>query len=374
MSDKSAFGLLNPALVENLKKINITEPTPVQNTVIPKILDKKNIVFQSETGTGKTFAFALPLISNILNSPSDSDHVKIMIVSPTFELSSQIKQAIQSLTNLKTALFIGGTPLKRQIETLKEKPQIVIGTTVRLSELILLKKLKVHNLQTIVFDEADRLLKKETKNETEKLLSLLPKEIQTIACSATIDKNTKNFFKGEVVLLPPEDILKTRVTHWAIFSEKRDKIDTLRKFIYAENPEKLLIFTSRPQDVENIYSKLKYKKINCACLHSKNDKQEQKTAIDRFKSGKEKILITSDLLSRGLDIQNISHIVQMDLPENTDFFIHRAGRTARAGKKGINVVIGDEFEMQNYSKLEKKLNITVYPKEIYKGKIIECGL
>ena len=354
MSDKSAFGLLNPALVENLKKINITEPTPVQNTVIPKILDKKNIVFQSETGTGKTFAFALPLISNILNSPSDSDHVKIMIVSPTFELSSQIKQAIQSLTNLKTALFIGGTPLKRQIETLKEKPQIVIGTTVRLSELILLKK--------------------EAKNETEKLLSLLPKEIQTIACSATIDKNTKNFFKGEVVLLPPEDILKTRVTHWAIFSEKRDKIDTLRKFIYAENPEKLLIFTSRPQDVENIYSKLKYKKINCACLHSKNDKQERKTAIDRFKSGKEKILITSDLSSRGLDIQNISHIVQMDLPENTDFFIHRAGRTARAGKKGINVVIGDEFEMQNYSKLEKKLNITVYPKEIYKGKIIECGL
>ena len=117
-----------------------------------------------------------------------------------------------------------------------------------------------------------------------------------------------------------------------------------------------------------------YKKINCACLHSKNDKQERKTAIDRFKSGKEKILITSDLSSRGLDIQNISHIVQMDLPENTDFFIHRAGRTARAGKKGINVVIGDEFEMQNYSKLEKKLNITVYPKEIYKGKIIECGL
>ena len=253
MSDKSAFGLLNPALVENLKKINITEPTPVQNTVIPKILDKKNIVFQSETGTGKTFAFALPLISNILNSPSDSDHVKIIIVSPTFELSSQIKQAIQSLTNLKTELFIGGTPLKRQIETLKEKPQIVIGTTVRLSELILLKKLKVHNLQSVVFDEADRLLKKEAKNETEKLLSLLPKETQTIACSPTIDKNTKNFFKGEVVLLPPEDILKTRVTHWAIFSEKRDKIDTLRKFIYAENPEKLLIFTSRPQDVENIY-------------------------------------------------------------------------------------------------------------------------
>ncbi len=374
MSEKSAFSLLNPSLVENLKKINITEPTPVQNTVIPKILNKENIVFQSETGTGKTFAFALPLISNILNSPSNSEHAKIMIISPTFELSSQIKQAILSLTNLKTALFIGGTPLKRQIETLKEKPQIVIGTTVRLSELILLKKLKVHNLQTVVFDEADRLLKKEAKNETEKLLSLLPKEIQTIACSATIDKNTKNFFKGEVVLLPPEDILKTRVTHWAIFSEKRDKIDTLRKFIYAENPEKLLIFTSRPQDVENIYSKLKYKKINCACLYSKNDKQERKTAIDRFKSGKEKILITSDLSSRGLDIQNISHIVQMDLPKNTDFFIHRAGRTARAGKKGINVVIGDEFEMQNYSKLEKKLNITVYPKEIYKGKIIECGL
>ncbi|MCI7545196.1 MAG: C-terminal helicase domain-containing protein, partial [Treponema porcinum] len=164
--------------------------------------------------------------------------------------------------------------------------------------------------------------------------------------------------------------LTKNITHWAIYAENRDKIETLRKLIIAENPAKALVFTSRADQVENIYSKLKYKKIECTALHAKTDKQLRKAAIDRFKSGKIKILITSDLSARGLDIQNVTHIIQMDLPDDTDFFIHRAGRTARAGKKGINVLIGDEYEMRNYALLEKKLGITVYPKELRAGKVI----
>ena len=358
---------------EKLKSLNITTPTSVQQNVIPTILENKNVIFQSETGTGKTFTYLLPIIKRIYET-STNDAIKAIICAPTFELASQIKQATMSITSLKTALFIGGAPIKRQIESLKEKPQIIVGTTARLLELIKLKKIKTNNLNTIVFDESDRLIKKETIEDVYDLLKLIPQTTQIIACSATIDEKTKKVFTGEVILMPQEDVLKKNITHWAIYAEQRNKIDTLRKVILAEKPEKALIFTSRADQVENIYSKLNYKNIECVALHAKADKQKRKSAIDKFKSGKIKYLITSDLAARGLDIPGISHVIQMDLPSDNDFFVHRAGRTARAGKKGINIVIGDEYEMNKYSLLEKKLGIIVYPKEIYNGKITEPSI
>ena len=231
--------------------------------------------------------------------------------------------------------------------------------------------LSINDLFAIVFDETDRLVKKELLEETNELYNLIPQSTQIIACTATINQFTKRFFAGiNNVILPNEDILTKRITHWAIYAEQRDKIETLRKFLLAEKPGKVLIFTSRADQVENITSKLKYKNFECASIHAKSDKQERKATLDRFRSGKNKILITSDLAARGLDIPNITHIVQMDLPSDEDFFIHRSGRTARAGKTGINVVIGDEFEMNQFAKLEKKLKITVYPKEIYGGKVL----
>ena len=209
-------------------------------------------------------------------------------------------------------------------------------------------------------------------DELKALKEVLPEKIQYIACTATVDNSTKKFFKdSSLEIMPEEDVLKRNISHWAIYAENRDKIETLRKFINAENPGKALIFTSRSDQVENIYSKLKFKKIDCMALHAKTDKQERKAAIDKFRSGKAKILVTSDLSARGLDIQNITHVIQMDLPSDQDFFVHRSGRTARAGKTGINIVIGDEYEMNQYALLEKKLGIKVYPKEIRDGKVCE---
>lgn len=373
MLQDSIFLQFSDEIQEKLKSLNITTPTSVQQNVIPTILENKNVIFQSETGTGKTFTYLLPIIKRI-HETSTNDAIKAIICAPTFELASQIKQATMSITSLKTALFIGGAPIKRQIESLKEKPQIIVGTTARLLELIKLKKIKTNNLNTIVFDESDRLIKKETIEDVYDLLKLIPQTTQIIACSATIDGKTKKVFTGEVILMPQEDVLKKNITHWAIYAEQRNKIDTLRKVILAEKPEKALIFTSRADQVENIYSKLNYKNIECVALHAKADKQKRKSAIDKFKSGKIKYLITSDLAARGLDIPGISHVIQMDLPSDNDFFVHRAGRTARAGKKGINIVIGDEYEMNKYSLLEKKLGIIVYPKEIYNGKITEPSI
>lgn len=371
---ENIFNLLPANLLEKLNTQNITEPTKVQQKVIPILMEGKNLIFQSETGTGKTFAYLLPLIARLQKAKETENpnekHPRIIVCAPTFELSSQIKMAAQSITGLKTALFIGGAPIKRQTEVLKEKPEIIIGTPARLVELIRLKKLKTQHINAIVFDEADRLVKKELADECAELKNLVPENAQIIACTATVDAGTKKFFSGaEIEILPNENVLSKNITHWAIYAESRDKINVLRKFIAAENPEKALIFASRADQVENIWSKLKFKKVQCACLYAKAEKQARKMAIDRFRSGKERILITSDLGARGLDINGITHVIQMDLPSDSDFFIHRAGRTARAGKTGINLVIGDEYEMNAFAALEKKLGIKVFPKEIRNGKV-----
>ena len=365
---------LNAKLQEN----NLVTPTAVQSKVIPEILQNKSLLFQSETGTGKTLAFLLPILQNI---KEEEKSVQAIILSPTHELSSQIKSEIQKISNYKTMLCIGGTPLKRQIETLKEKPKVIIGSPVRIKELIFLKKIKTNSVRTIVFDEIDRLIEPEIRDDTVDLLKLLNSDVQLIGCSATVKPNVKKIFETalssmrensqiDYIELPLEDILQKRITHWAIYAEQRNKIDTLRSLINAIKPEKLLIFTAKTDQVANITQKLQFKKIDCVGLHSKTDKIQRKTIIDRFKSGKTKILITSDLAARGLDIQGVTHIVQMDLPSNDDFFIHRAGRTGRAGNTGINIVIGDGYEMKKYSNLEKKLKLVVYPKVLHSGKVV----
>ena len=178
----NVFDLLSDKLKQSVQELGFSSPTPVQSEVIPKIINGENVLFQSDTGTGKTFAYLFPLITKLdaleANGSLNSS-VKIIIIAPTFELASQINAACKSVTDIKTALLIGGVPIKRQIELLKEKPKIVIGTASRIVELIHLKKLKIENLFAVVFDETDRLLKKEAISDTSDLrnhqtLRLLP--------------------------------------------------------------------------------------------------------------------------------------------------------------------------------------------------------
>ena len=378
MSGFSEIGI-EEGLCGKLAALGITEPSAVQQKVIPELLAKKNVIFQSATGSGKTFAFLLPVLQRIQAQENPGKAVKTIIVSPTFELASQLKQAAASVTDLKCALFIGGVPLKRQIDSLKEKPSVVIGTVSRLLELCRLKKLKVDNCEALVLDEADRLASKEIAAESSEFLSLFADRTQIIACSATITKRVsslleKSFCQGknsafETILLPLEDVLRQKIEHWAFFAERREKIDLLRSILRAQGPKKALVFSSRADQVENIYEKLAFKKINCAALTANIKNQERQSILARFKNGKTPVLITSDLSSRGLDIPDIEYVIQCDLPDDEDFFVHRAGRTARAGKNGVNIVIGDEWELRKLAALEKKLKIIVRPKVLCKGKI-----
>lgn len=430
----SDFGI-GEEIIKRLSAAGITSPTAVQQKIMPLVAEGKNLMFQSETGTGKTFAYLLPILQRLCDNPKSSNPVRVLVASPTYELASQIKAQVKLVSDVKCALCIGGAPISRQVELLKEKPQIVIGGPARLLELIHLKKLKADAVETLVLDEADRLLSPELRNDTEGLLERLPRRVQLIGNSATVSDYTRKVLQNardaidraseekapaesgkasgskdsagkistdmaanvnkdagakdsgntpadrnpadrkqaasaiEFVTLPTEDVLRKRITHVAIFAERRDKIDTLRSFINAVKPKKLLVFTAKSDQIENIASKLRYRKLECEALSAKIGKQERKSAIDRFRSGKVSILVTTDLASRGLDIPDVTHVVQLDLPQTADFFIHRAGRTARAGKTGMNCVIGDAYEMQDFAKLEKKLGLKVYPKILYKGKL-----
>lgn len=372
---------IDEEIISLLAQNEIVSPTAVQEKVIPLVAAQKNVVFQSETGTGKTFAYLLPVVTRLKSQENPSKFPEIMIASPTYELASQIKSQVAKICSIKCALLIGGAPIARQIETLKEKPRILIGSSQRLLELIHLKKIKAEKITTLILDETDRLLSRELRESTESLMERLPPDVQLIGNSATVSDYTRKILqakrdglggKGEIVLveMPVENVLRERITHWAIFAERRKKIDTLRSFINAENPQKLIVFTGKADQIENIAEKLRFKKIQCETLSRKSDKNSRKASLDRFRSGKSKILITTDLASRGLDIPQISHVVQMDLPDE-DFFVHRAGRTARAGKKGINVVLGDEIELKKFAHLEKKLGIIVYPKMLYRGKVVD---
>lgn len=430
----SDFGI-GEEIIQRLSAAGITSPTAVQQKIMPLVAEGKNLMFQSETGTGKTFAYLLPILQRLCDNPKSSNPVRVLVASPTYELASQIKAQVRLVSDVKCALCIGGAPISRQVELLKEKPQIVIGGPARLLELIHLKKLKADAVETLVLDEADRLLSPELRNDTEGLLERLPRRVQLIGNSATVSDYTRKVLQNardaidraseekapaesgkasgskdsagkistdmaangnkdagtkdsgntpadrnpadrkqaasaiEFITLPTEDVLRKRITHVAIFAERRDKIDTLRSFINAVKPKKLLVFTAKSDQIENIASKLRYRKLECEALSAKIGKQERKSAIDRFRSGKVTILVTTDLASRGLDIPDVTHVVQLDLPQTADFFIHRAGRTARAGKTGMNCVIGDAYEMQDFAKLEKKLGLKVYPKILYKGKL-----
>jgi ATP-dependent RNA helicase DeaD len=397
-------GLGIPEQLESaLAARGITVPTAVQSKVIPLLLSGKNVVFQSETGTGKTFAYLLPAL---MACGTETETPKVLIIAPTHELASQIKSESLNLAKdaairVKTALLIGGAPISRQLDTLKEKPAIVVGGPSRLLELIRLKKLKISRVRLVVLDETDRMLAPEMRDSLRELLSVMPGETQFAACSATISKYHASLlekmlptakrdvasddgvtqdgvahgggasagakYRITLVNLPSVDVLTRNIEHWAFYAEGRDKIETLRKFLIAEKPGKTLVFTAIAGQVENIVAQLNHRNVDCAGIHAKLDKVGRKKALDDFRSGRSKVLVTSDLSARGLDIPGITHVIQLDVNENEDFFVHRAGRTARAGKSGINVVFGDEREMRALARMEKKLGIVVYPKVLYGG-------
>jgi superfamily II DNA/RNA helicase len=431
------LGIHSP-LKEMLASRNIHEPSEIQKLVIPKLLEPgelkedpssvnetQNLLFTSPTGTGKTLAYLLPLLQRELgcvfeNSPEGNrangkkDKLRILILAPTLELSSQIKTELDavlrafidssvseapSLGTPRAALLIGSVPLSRQIESLKKnRPLAAVGNPARILQLVKMKKLSLKNLCCLILDEGDRLMAEELLSETSELCRLACgpvqsgadgesqiREFRAIACSATFSPRNReklfSLFKDQKCAAGPwlctedtsNEVLQKNIAHWAFFSEDRKKIALLRSFIAAAKPRKALVFTSRGGQLGNIVSQLQFHHLAAGGISGDMDKKARKGALDSFRKGEISILAATDLACRGLDIQGISHIIALDVPDSEEAYLHRSGRTGRAGKQGIMVSIGDETEMRRLAGIEKKLRITVYPKELYGGRVLPAG-
>jgi superfamily II DNA/RNA helicase len=368
---------VSPFFTERLRERSIVEPVEIQRRVMPRLLAGERLLFSSPTGTGKTFAYLIPVFQNMIASPGS----EALILAPTYELCSQIKQEAEflaaGLERFKISLLIGSAALGRQIDNLKkDKPRVVVGNSGRVLQLARMGKLRL-SPRFLVLDEADRLTADELYGETRELVSLIRGSPQTAACSATLPGKCRDrllpLMGGSDSVAVEEtagnEILRDKIEHWAFFCEERDKIGLLRSFLAALRPRKTLVFTGRGAQVGNIVAKLQYHGISALGLFGDMDRKLRKQALDDFRRGRSTALVASDLAARGLDIPGITHIVSLDTGEDPDVYIHRCGRTARAGKKGVMATFGDEVEMRRLAKLEKKLGIVVCPKELYGGKL-----
>ncbi|MDR3302008.1 MAG: DEAD/DEAH box helicase [Spirochaetaceae bacterium] len=397
MSAFAALGV-DALFVEKLLSRSIRKPSAIQGIVIPKILDGHNVLFSSATGTGKTFAYLLPVLQMMMAE----DEPQALIITPTIELAVQIKSEVDFLLDglsrgMNSALFIGSANKEKQIESIKMKrAQIIIGNTSRVVQLATEKKLRLNKIRFLVLDEADRLISDEMHPQTGELFHYLnihrTEPLQCICCSATMSERTQ---KKLALLLDPKgtnrssltegkaesalgtlflesnvnDILQNYISHWALWSEERDKPKILRSFLSAARARKTLVFAGGAEEISKLTGILQSHKVKAAALYSGMDKKLRREALDSFRAGSADVLVSSDLAARGLDIREIKYVVSIGVPADNEIYIHRAGRTGRAGRRGIIVSIGNETDLRRLSAIEKSLGIAVYPKILYNGAI-----
>jgi ATP-dependent RNA helicase DeaD len=368
---------IDSKLIEGLAKANISIPTDIQQKAIPFALQNKDIIGQSQTGSGKTLAYLLPIFQRVDTSKRE---LQALILAPTHELVMQIENQIKILAHnseiaVTSAAIIGEVNVKRQIEKLREKPHIIVGSTGRIFELIKDKKINAQTIKTIVIDEGDRLLDHDNLTSVKNVIKTTLKDRQLMVFSATISENTlntaKELMKEEpcIIKIENENPVSSTIEHMYFITEQRDKIEVLRKLIASINPKKAMIFINKSDDIQLTTSKLQYHHINAYGIFGSADKEERKKALEGFRNGKYQLLVASDLAARGLDIEGVTHIINLDLPPDPKEFLHRAGRTGRVGKVGTTISIITQKEKTLLNSYERLFNIKIQAKKIYKGKI-----
>lgn len=363
-------------LVGLLAKRQITEPTPIQSAALPVLAAGHDAYLHAETGTGKTLAYVLPLLARLRAA---SGPPQVIIVAPTHELAIQIQRECTLLGQLmvppvRTVLLIGGTPLDRQLEKLKRKPQIVVGSPGRIRDLITNGRLKPHNVIACVVDEADRLMTEESRESITAIIQAAPRTRQLIFASATVHTETTAAIEAlapHLVMLQPSDTpVNPAIEHSYVVCAPRDKADTLRQLWHALQPERAMVFVHRAETAEVVAGKLTGYKIPVADLHGSYAKADRQIAMEGFRSGAVPVLIVSDVAARGLDIKGVTHVFNLDVPTQSKAYLHRVGRTGRAGMAGHAVSIMDDGETRLVARYERELGIVMHRMKLRYGQLI----
>ncbi|MFZ5987214.1 MAG: DEAD/DEAH box helicase [Bacillota bacterium] len=369
---------LNPSIISALEKQNITVPTEIQLKVIPQALQNKDLIVQSETGTGKTLAYLLPLFEKL---NAQVREMQAIILVPTHELAIQIQRQIERLaqnSELKVSAtpVIGNVNIARQVEKLKEKPHIIVGSAGRVLELIKKKKISAHTIKTIILDEADRLVDENNLDNVMAIIKSTLKERQLMMFSATISQKAiaraKEAMKDPEIIRGEEKIqVPAAIEHFYFLAEQRDKIEVLRKLVRILNPNKAIVFVNKSDEIDVLTLKLKHHGLKVEAIHGSSIKLDRKKVIDEFRSGKIQLLVASDIAARGLDIEGTTHIFNLSMPEDSMDYLHRVGRTGRAGNAGTALSIVTKRELPLIRMYENNLKIKIAPKDTYKGNIID---
>jgi superfamily II DNA/RNA helicase len=366
---------VHPDLLKALAKQSIEEPTPIQAVAIPELLRGKSAYLQAETGTGKTLAYLLPLCSKI---DLELANAQLIVVAPTHELAIQIQRECTNLSQqsglpIRIVLLIGGTPRERQLDKLKKKPHVVIGSPGRIRELIEDGKLKTHHVRAIVVDEADRVLVSESFDDLRVMAKSTLRDRAFVFVSAT---ERPEVAEAIVTLAPEVERIKaaarpvnSNIEHLYLVCEERDKPELVRKLIHAMRPERSMVFVHKNDTAQILASKLAHHKMRVADLHGSLDKHERKRAMDNMRSGEIDVLIASDVGARGLDIKGVTHVFNVDVPTESDAYLHRVGRTGRAGECGVALSLVCGPQERAVKRYEHELGILVKRVYLREGKV-----
>jgi superfamily II DNA/RNA helicase len=367
---------LEPLLQQAWQKAGFETATSIQNTAIPLILQGDDVIAESPTGTGKTLAYLLPLLNKI--DPAVQS-LQAVVLASSQELVMQVYQEFQKwseASGIRGTSIIGGANMKRQLEKLKKRPQVIFATPGRLLELIKQKKVKMHEVKMIVLDEADQLLVAEHRGAVQNIVKSTLHDRQVVLFSATLKPETEQLGKeltkdAEVVRVEKDEKASSgKVEHFYFVCEQRDKIKLLEKIARLAEV-KALAFINDISEVSVAAAKLNFKELSVGLLHSELSKMEREKALREFRSGKLSMLIATDVAARGLDIPGVTHVVHIDLPRDITQYIHRAGRTARMGASGMVLSLVTEREERELKRYCRELNVPLSKRIFYKGQISE---
>ena len=370
---------LNLNLIEGLQKQNITEPTEVQTLSIGKILENKDLLVNAQTGSGKTLAYLLPMFEKIDTSKRET---QVLVLAPTHELVMQIVEQAKLLatnSNIDVTSFslIGEVNIQKQIKNIKAiKPHIVVGTCGRVLDLIQQRKLKAHTIKTIVLDEIDSLLSGDNTKRVKDIIKTTLRDRQVLGFSASLNENTIDICDSimkspELIKTKEELVINPNINHMYLYGDRRDKFNLLRKSIAATTPKRAIVFVNDENSIEIITSKLNYHNYKAVGIYGRMTKEDRKNALNAFKLGKAKILVSSDLSARGLDIVDITHVFNLDFPGSPNEYIHRCGRTARGKRSGDAISIVTNQNLSTIRDYKRNFNINIKPKELKEGKLVD---
>jgi ATP-dependent RNA helicase DeaD len=365
MATFAELGLSEPQL-EALQHLGYEDPTPIQEQAIPALLEGRDVIGQAQTGTGKTAAFGLPLLEYI---DTGDDEVQALVLTPTRELCIQVTQALRAYgqkKGVKVVAVFGGAPIRSQQAQLKEGAQVVVGTVGRVMDLMSRHSLMLTAARFVVLDEADEMLDLGFLEDVEMILSRCPSGRQTALFSATMPTEIKKLaekgmYDPVTIKVRAATLTIDTVEHFYVEVPDREKADALARVLKAENPRQAIIFGRTKIGVDRLARSLNDKGVRVKALHGDMSQGSRDGVMISFKDGRERLLVATDIAARGLDISGVSHVINYDIPNSPDVYVHRIGRTGRVGRSGRAITLITPKQQRDLEAIRKHANTTIEP-------------